>query len=71
MAYARWTRESDVYVYEDTRGRYMCECTPSGSPTFNCATAAAMVAHLREHRARGDRVPDEAIEELLAECEDE
>jgi hypothetical protein len=30
-----------------------------------------MVAHLLDHRARGHRVPDEAIEELLGERDDE
>jgi hypothetical protein len=71
MAYARFSRNSDVYVYQDTRGGYTCECTPTGTPVFNCATASAMVAHLRDHRARGHQVPDEAIEELLEEHEDE
>ena len=71
MAYARYSRDSDVYVYEDVGGGFTCHCAPKGEPAFNCARPEEMVAHLREHRRRGDRVPEEAIAELLAEAEAE
>lgn len=68
MAFARFTRDSDVYVYEDTRGGFTCERCPGVGAQFRCATAAEMLAHLlHEHRAKGQRVPDEAIEELWNE----
>ena len=71
MAYARFAFDCDVYVYQDTRGGYTCECTPTGQPAFRCATAREMAAHLREHRARGHQVPDDAIEELEGEIDEE
>lgn len=76
MSYARLAPDSDVYVYEDVRGGYTCENCPrtrwapdSDNPQFRCTTAGEMVDHLMEHRARGERVPDDAIEVLRAETE--
>lgn len=63
MAFARFGRDSDVYVYADTRGGYTCERCPDVGSSYHCRTAKEMVTHLVEfHRGRGDRVPDEAIE---------
>ena len=71
MAYARYGLDSDVYVYADTRGGYTCERCPKVGESFRCSTAAEMVAHLLdEHRAKGHRVPDDAIADLRAEKED-
>lgn len=68
MAFARFARDSDVYVYADTRGGFTCERCPGVGAEFRCATAAEMLTHLlNEHRAKGQRVPDEAIEELRNE----
>lgn len=68
MAYARFGLDSDVYVYADTRGGYTCERCPTAGQTFRCATAREMAAHLlTEHRAKGELVPGDAIEELLGE----
>ncbi|MCU0687471.1 MAG: hypothetical protein MUF34_35380 [Polyangiaceae bacterium] len=64
MAYARFARDSDVYVYEDVRGGFTCERCPKIGSQFRCATAHEMAEHLVGHRARGDRVPAAAIEEL-------
>ena len=64
MAFARFGRDSDVYVYEDTRGGFTCERCPEIGKQFRCTTSGEMVAHLLQHRARGDRVPDDAITEL-------
>ena len=69
MAYARFARDCDVYVYEDSRGGYTCERCPRVGESFHCATAAEMATHLvDEHRAKGHRVPDEAIDALRAEA---
>jgi hypothetical protein len=69
MAYARWGRDSDVYVYEDVRRGFTCERCPRIGETFRCATAAEIVTHLlTEHRAKGQRVPDDAIAELRREA---
>lgn len=70
MAYARYARDSDVYVYADTRGGFTCERCPGIGSAFRCATAAEMVTHLLiEHRAKGQRVPDDAIDALRNEEE--
>ncbi|WP_146646598.1 hypothetical protein [Labilithrix luteola] len=69
MAFARFTRDSDVYVYADTRGGFTCERCPGVGAEFRRATAAEMLTHLLyEHRAKGQRVPDEATEELWKEA---
>lgn len=68
MAYARFSRHSDVYVYLDVRGHLRCErCTLEGAEV---TTTAGMLAHLERHRARGDRVPDECLNELEADAEE-
>ncbi|RYZ40014.1 MAG: hypothetical protein EOO71_17690 [Myxococcaceae bacterium] len=67
MAYARFSRDSDVYVYEDIRGGFVCERCPGVGQEFRCATAAEMATHLRQHQAKGDLVPDDAIVELESE----
>ena len=67
MAFARFGRDSDVYVYEDISGGFACERCPAVGQQFRCETAAEMVAHLFQHRVRGQKVPDDAIEQLKAE----
>jgi len=42
---------SSVYVYEDTEDKIVC-C----GDDFKCDTEAEMVAHLKEHKAKGDHV---------------
>jgi len=68
MAFARFGLRSDVYVYEDTRGGFTCEwCSILGKKAakqFRTGTAAEMVAHLLVHRERGDKVPEDALDEL-------
>jgi hypothetical protein len=66
MAFAQFGRDSDVYVYEDTRGGFTCERCPTIGEQHRCQTAAEMVTHLLEHRAEGDRVPEDALDELRA-----
>lgn len=72
MAYARYGRDSDVYVYADSRGGYNCERCPKVGESYRCLTATEMADHLlSEHRAKGHRVPDDAIEELRADKHDD
>lgn len=71
MAYARHARDSDVYVYASTRGGYTCERCPRIGEQFRCGTAAQMLTHLLEHRAKGQRVPDDALDELRGDTEDD
>jgi hypothetical protein len=69
MAYARWDGTSDVYVYEDVKGGFTCQCPPRGQPEVNCPTARDMIEHLLAHRAKGDRVPESALEALRIDAE--
>jgi hypothetical protein len=64
MSFARFGPNSDVYVYEDTNGGFTCERCPGRGQQHHCETAAEMLAHLLAHRAKGDRVPDDAIAEI-------
>lgn len=67
MAYARFAYDSDVYVYASTDGGFTCENCPTAGSSFRCETALEMATHLLEHRAKGHRVPEDAIAELRAE----
>ena len=71
MAYARFGRDSDVYVYQDTRGGYTCERCPEVGSQFRCNTSAEMVSHLLGHLAKGHKVPSDAVEELRQEKDDQ
>lgn len=72
MADARFTFACDVYVFLDAHDGYVCQqckLQPDGR-RFATATAAEMIAHLiDEHRARGHRVPDDALDGLRADDE--
>jgi transcriptional regulator of met regulon len=70
MAYARFGHDSDVYAYRDTRGGFTCERCPRVGEAFRCGTAAEMLDHLLAHRAKGDRVPDDALDELERDVEE-
>lgn len=67
MAYARYGRDSDVYVYQDARGGYTCEQCPGIGSQFRCETGQEMAAHLASHLAKGDKVPPDALIELAKE----
>ena len=71
MAYARFGRDSDVYVYADSRGGFTCERCPTIGRQYRCATASEMVTHLlTDHRLKGQLVPNEAIAQLRDEAGD-
>ena len=57
MAYARFGRDSDVYVYADTAGGYTCERCPEVGQAFHCPSAAEMVPLVLAHLAKGLLVP--------------
>jgi hypothetical protein len=68
MAYCRFTRDSDVYVFETESGIECCRCRLVGG-TFAAGGPAQMIGHLLEHRAAGHAVPDEALRELREDLE--
>jgi len=70
MAYARFGRSSDVYVFESPQGGWECSlCSLNEGRTTKTASHSEMMEHLRQHEAKGDKVPAEAIEELQNEIE--
>lgn len=76
MSYARWGEDgSDVYVYGASSSLYGADdyliCMHlDGEGSFTCKTPGEMIAHLREHEARGDTVPARAFERLEKEGKD-
>lgn len=66
MSYARFSSESDVYVYLDVSG-YLCCCGCSLSEQWSYGTTDALLAHLDAHKAAGHEVPDYCIERLKDE----
>ncbi len=67
MSYARFGKNSDVYVYEHVDGGYRCERCPTVDSYFHAASASEMARHLLAHRDRGDRVPEDVLHELTVE----
>jgi hypothetical protein len=63
MAYARFSEDSDVYVYLDVGGFLAC-CGCSQGPSFSATTTEDMIDHLKEHIMAGDVVPDYLIPAL-------
>lgn len=63
MSYCRYSDDSDVYVISSGRYIFTCFC----HPTFVCKTRQEMLAHLQEHIANGDKVPQRAIDRLNKE----
>jgi hypothetical protein len=70
-----------VYVFADACGGVTCcscllvyegKAVNPGYPrinSFNCATAAEMAEHLRQHQEAGHRMPEWLIEEILDDAD--
>lgn len=70
MAYARFGRDSDVYVFLSTQGGLeCCRCDLLGeSASYIAKTTPEMLTHHEQHRARGHRVPEDCIADLEADA---
>ena len=76
MSYVRWSfldkphpYDSALYIYSDVQGGITCcGCCLNDGGEFNVPTAAEMVAHVREHIAAGDAVPDFVIPRIEADA---
>ena len=64
MAYARWNGESDVYFVKTFDDTFKCMACTDGIMTRRHA-----IAHLQEHRDKGDRVPQHAFDQLREEMQ--
>ena len=60
MSYARFGSDSSVYVFETCGGVFECCGCES-----NFETSGLIIAHLNEHRAKGDLVPDYTYEQII------
>ena len=77
MSYARFSRDSDVYVFLSVEG-YLdcCGCTLNKKGedihygSFHSYTTKDMLDHLKHHRQVGDDVPDYCMESLLEDMEE-
>ena len=75
MAYCRFSRQSDLYIYEDIgRGLTCCGCwlgfrrTPGGhGESFSCPTRSGMLAHIETHRVAGHKIEAGVLEQLREE----
>ena len=70
MAFARFS-DGDVYVYLNTDGLFECCACSFLGPLLSggchlVETSAEMLAHLEQHRAAGDDVPEGCLKELRA-----
>jgi hypothetical protein len=67
MAYARFARDSDVYVYE-ADGEFLCmRCDLSNGREMRTALRSKMLEHLQSHQRARHKVPEDTIEQLQAE----
>jgi len=72
VSICRWGFGSDVYVYEaeDTEGKPLLVCHSChlvSHASFEVRETHEMIAHLEQHRADGDLVPEAAFERLRGE----
>ena len=65
MSYARWSEDSDVYVFLSVDRQFEC-CACSLGEIH--ADTAAIVAHLEAHIAAGHQVPADTIDRLRADA---
>lgn len=71
MSYARFSNDSDVYVYHDIDFHLTCcGCGLHGRSSFNTECYDHMLAHLAEHEAKGDKV-SVAVKNLLEEAHED
>lgn len=68
MSYARWGRDSSVYVYLDCSNQLCCcGCHLSKGDSQYFSTSGKLVEHLNVHVAEGQTVPDYTIKSILAD----
>lgn len=71
MSYCRFG-EADIYLYPSNTGIVCCACDLAESNgererEREFSSYSAVLDHVRQHQAKGHRVPDHAIERLKTE----
>ena len=69
MSYARFSRDSAVYVFAHVGGYLEC-CGCSLGDKWDFHSTAEMLAHLEAHKAAGHEVPEYCIEGLKVDAEE-
>lgn len=67
MSYVRWSKQSDVYIFDHVDGFIeCCACCldPVDADSFKAKNVEEMIEHVQVHRAAGHLVPD-YVEEAL------
>jgi hypothetical protein len=59
-----WDYDSDLYIYDDVHGGTTCCACTTGLDMDGDPTHPETIAHVREHIAAGDAVPDFVIPRL-------
>jgi len=71
MSYCRMNDYSDVYLYRSFENDFHCsECLLSRGGNTVLKNRKDTVEHLRKHKLKGHKVPEDAIARLLFEIED-
>ena len=60
-------RGSDIYVFEAAEGMICQRCSMAQGKEFIANTRSGMIEHMKAHRLAGDRVPEDAFEDLHAD----
>jgi len=75
VAYCRFGKDSDVYVFQAEDGSYICcGCDFDGGPVPNegyglaFSSPGQLLKHLLAHQAAGHQVPEKALERLAEEA---
>lgn len=77
MSYARFSDDSDVYIFEHANGFIQCcGCLiteaepPEWAGFYNAQTAREMIHHIYQHMSIGHKVPDRCLERINKEHPD-
>jgi len=68
VSYARFSADSDVYVYHDYM-HHLCCCACRLAVHYSTQSTAEMLSHLGDHVLAGHRVPEDCITALRDEGE--
>jgi hypothetical protein len=68
MSYARFSLDSDVYVFLTEDGIECCACSLDGR--FVARITADMIEHLEQHRRAGHSVSDETFRALRVDADE-